>query len=123
MEVRGSPKVTQSPVKGREPYRKEDKSLGSEVKAVQNPERDSCDLTQNRDRSTGSEGQAFQNLERLRKAESQSVSHSDKGKRSEVQNSVGLERGKSENHMSISIDKGRVVGGGQASMSSKTSTR
>ena len=119
--------ISQNLGKGREPLQNTDKSQGLVVQATQNPEKgresDSYDLFQNFDRGMGTEGQQFQNPDRLRKAESHSLNYADRGKRSDVQNSHGLDRGKSDNHLSLNVGKGRVVEGDQPFNSSRTSTR
>ncbi|PON70488.1 Rho GTPase activating protein [Trema orientale] len=123
---RGSSQIVQNLEKGRELLQNPDKSQGSEVQAIQNPERsrelDSSELFQKLDRGMGTESQSFQNPEKLKKAESQSLNYADRGKRSDGQNSHGLDRGKSENHVSLDMDKGRVLEG-QSFISSRASSR
>ncbi|XP_024028811.1 rho GTPase-activating protein REN1 [Morus notabilis] len=102
-----------------------EKNLGSEVQASQDLEKgreaDNFEF-QILDRGAGMEGQSFQHPERLRKAESQSLNYVDRGKRSDVQNTHGLDRGKSESHMSLNVEKVRILEG-QPFFSSRTSTR
>ncbi|PON63462.1 Rho GTPase activating protein [Parasponia andersonii] len=122
----GSSQIVQNLEKGRELLQNPDKSQGSEVEAIQNPERsrelDSSELFQKLDRGMGTEIQSFQNPEKLKKAESQSLNYADRGKRSDSQNTHGLDRGKSENHVSLNVDKGRVLEG-QSFISSRASSR
>lgn len=64
-------------------------------------------LPDNPEKVRGLEGAvSSQKSEKLRKAESHSES---RGKRSEAQHQHILDRGKSESHLSVDVDKGRVV--------------
>lgn len=122
---RGSSQIVQILEKGRESLQNPDKSQVLEVQAIQNPEKgreESSDLFQNLDRCMGMESQSFQNPEKRKKAESQSLNYADRGKRPDGQNVHGVDRGKSENHVSLNVDKGRVIEG-QPFISSRAGTR
>lgn len=122
---RGSSQILQNLETDRGFSQNAEKNQGSEVQASQDLEKsreaDNFEF-QILNGGAGMEGQSFQNPERLRKAESQSLNYVDRGKRSDVQNTHGLDRGKSESHMSLNVEKGRIVEA-QPFFSSRTSTR
>ncbi|KAM5575448.1 rho GTPase-activating protein REN1 [Rosa sericea] len=75
-------------------------------------------LPDNPEKFRGLEGAvSSQKSEKLRKAESHSES---RGKKSEAQQQHILDRGKSESHLSVDVDKGRVVDSSRSSSSSSS---
>lgn len=79
--------------------------------------------SQRREKWVGTEVQASQNSDRVKKLESQSLNHPERVKRSDGQHSHTVDRGESESHVSINIEKGQFVDGVQSSFSQRTATR